>query len=320
MSPYIKDPAGFKTGDLAEIMGDGRFLLKGRADSIVKIEEKRISLPEVEARIMQSGLASDCAVVAMAGRRQYLAAAVVLNGEGREKFRGLPKFRVNRWFHDYLLQFFENVVLPKRWRFPGSIPCDAQGKKHRDDVKALFADSSDSASGTASDSTDSAEAGPEAAFSAFLARHGIPPAAVVSRAADSVEFDVAVPDGADYLDGHFPGFPLLPAVAQVDVAAHAALSFLGVPLCATRVRRLKFTDKVLPGSTVRFSVSFDPAARRVSFSASSPDGSSRRGVLARNPDSRLQARPRVRRRRCGPRAALRGPRNPADPRRRRERR
>ena len=36
ISPYIKDPDGFATGDLVEIHSDGRFLLKGRADSIVK--------------------------------------------------------------------------------------------------------------------------------------------------------------------------------------------------------------------------------------------------------------------------------------------
>ncbi|MDR0876504.1 MAG: AMP-binding protein, partial [Treponema sp.] len=75
-SPYIKEPEGFTTGDLAEILGDGRFILKGRADSIVKIEEKRISLPEMESRILQSGLAADVCVVALEDRRQYLAAAL----------------------------------------------------------------------------------------------------------------------------------------------------------------------------------------------------------------------------------------------------
>ena len=47
ISPYIKNPEGFATADLAEIFEDGRFLLKGRSDSIVKIEEKRISMTQV---------------------------------------------------------------------------------------------------------------------------------------------------------------------------------------------------------------------------------------------------------------------------------
>jgi len=138
ISPYIKDPKGFKTGDLAEIQKDGRFILKGRADSIVKIEEKRISLPEVEMRLNQSGLVADCSVVAMSDRRQYLAAAVVLNNEGKEKFKDTEKYLINRYFHDYLLQYFENVVLPKKWRFMDKIPSDVQGKKHKTEIQALF--------------------------------------------------------------------------------------------------------------------------------------------------------------------------------------
>ncbi len=139
ISPYIKDPEGFATADLAEIYDDGTFLLKGRADSVVKIEEKRISLPEVENRIMQSGLVEDVKVVALQNDvRQYLAAAIVLNGEGKKKFANTEKYLINRYFHDYLLQFFENVVIPKKWRFLDSLPVDVQGKKHKDEIIALF--------------------------------------------------------------------------------------------------------------------------------------------------------------------------------------
>ena len=138
ISPYIKDPAGFKTGDLAEMYENGTFLLKGRADSIVKIEEKRISVTEVENRLLQSGLVLDCSVVPMQDRRQYLAAAIVLNEEGKKKFEGVEKYLVNRHFHDYLLQFFENVVLPKKWRYLEKLPTDIQGKKHKPEIQALF--------------------------------------------------------------------------------------------------------------------------------------------------------------------------------------
>ena len=138
ISPYIKDPAGFKTGDLAEMHEDGTFLLKGRADSIVKIEEKRISVTEVENRLLSTGLVADCSVVPMSDRRQYLAAALVLNAEGKAKFEGTEKYLINRYFHDYLLQFFENVVLPKKWRYLEKLPTDVQGKKHKPEIQALF--------------------------------------------------------------------------------------------------------------------------------------------------------------------------------------
>lgn len=139
ISPYIKNPEGFATADLAEIFEDGRFLLKGRSDSIVKIEEKRISMTEVESRLMESGLVEDVKVVALSNDvRQYLAAAVVLNAKGREQFKDTEKFLVNRWFHDYLMKYFENVVIPKKWRFMDKLPVDVQGKKHKLEIMALF--------------------------------------------------------------------------------------------------------------------------------------------------------------------------------------
>ena len=139
ISPFIKDPAGVATADLVEIYEDGRFLLKGRADSIVKIEEKRISMTEVENRLLETGLVSEVKVVALSNDvRQYLAAAVVLNAKGREKFADTEKFEINRWFHDFLMKYFENVVIPKKWRFVEKLPSDVQGKVHKLEVMALF--------------------------------------------------------------------------------------------------------------------------------------------------------------------------------------
>lgn len=47
-SPYL--PAGHveQSADAAELQADGRFILRGRLDRIVKLEEKRISLPMLE--------------------------------------------------------------------------------------------------------------------------------------------------------------------------------------------------------------------------------------------------------------------------------
>ncbi|MBO4699839.1 AMP-binding protein [bacterium] len=139
ISPYIKDQAGFATADMAEMLENGKFLLKGRSDSIVKIEEKRISLTEVENRLLESGLVEDVKVIALSNDiRQYLAAAVVLNEKGKNEFAGREKLVLNRFFHDYLMKFFENTVIPKKWRFPEKLPTDIQGKKHKEEIAALF--------------------------------------------------------------------------------------------------------------------------------------------------------------------------------------
>ena len=139
ISPYIKDPAGFATADMAEMLENGKFLLKGRSDSIVKIEEKRISLTEVENRLLESGLVEDVKVIALSNDiRQYLAAALVLNQKGKEHFAGKEKLVLNRYFHDFLMHYFENTVIPKKWRFLDKLPTDIQGKKHKEEIAALF--------------------------------------------------------------------------------------------------------------------------------------------------------------------------------------
>lgn len=140
ISPYIKNAEGFATSDLAQFREDGKFLLKGRADSIVKIEEKRISLTEVENRLTQTGLIKEAKVIALFNEtRQYLAAALVLNEAGKKEFLGKDKYLINRYFHDYLMQYFENVTIPKRWRYLEALPADTQGKKHKEDIEKLFA-------------------------------------------------------------------------------------------------------------------------------------------------------------------------------------
>lgn len=140
ISLYIKNPEGFATADLVEFTGDGnKFLLKGRSDSIVKIEEKRISMTEVENRIMETGLVSEVKVVALSSEvRQFLAAAVVLNEEGNKKFSGTEKYLVNAYFRNFLMKYFENVVIPKKFRFVENLPADAQGKIHKEEIAALF--------------------------------------------------------------------------------------------------------------------------------------------------------------------------------------
>ena len=139
ISPYIKDPAGFATADMAEMLENGKFLLKGRSDSIVKIEEKRISLTEVENRLLESGFIEDVKVIALSNDiRQYLAAAIVLNRKGKDEFAGKEKLVLNRYFHDFLMHYFENTVIPKKWRFLDKLPTDIQGKKHKEEIAALF--------------------------------------------------------------------------------------------------------------------------------------------------------------------------------------
>lgn len=236
-SSYILEPEGFTTGDLVEIYEDGRFLLKGRADSIVKIEEKRISLPEVENRIKSSGLVQDVRVVPMSGSRQYLAAAIVLNAEGREKFKDVAKLEINNFFKKHLAQFIENTVSPKKWRYLEELPQDTQGKIKMRDIQALFGI-------------------PESPNFKILK---------MRREPGMVTLRLMFPETSDFYNGHFPAFKLLPAVAQVDMTVMLANALFGTPRVLQRIQRTKFSYPVLPDTPVNLEMTYKAETGKVLF-------------------------------------------------------
>jgi len=250
-SPYIKDPAGFETADMVEMLEDGRFLLKGRIDSVVKIEEKRISLPEIENRILLSGLAGEVCVISMKDRRrQYLAAALVLNTKGKEQFAGLEKSEINKFWREYLLQYFENIVIPKKWRYLDKLPVDTQGKKKKDDIELLF-----SGEKTTENTRGFA---------------GVSGETVIEKTESSVALEFTVPGSSPYFDGHFPDFPILPAVAQMELIIRFAARHLGTCVGLSEIRRLKFTQLIRPSSPLLLKLTKN--GRAISFTLRSRDG------------------------------------------------
>ena len=225
-SPYIKDPAGFETADMVEILDSGRFLLKGRIDSVVKIEEKRISFTEVECRILETGLVSDVCVIALEGKRQYLAAALVFNDKGRAKFDGLGKHEINSFWREHLLQFFENMIIPKKWRYMYTLPTNAQGKKMKDDIKALFCKEKNFLPG-------------------FSNLNGVN---VIEKSENTAVVEFSIPPDNLYFDGHFPEFSLLPAVAQMELLVRFASGFFGAGIDIAEMRRIKFVKFIRPNT------------------------------------------------------------------------
>jgi len=254
-SPYIKDPAGFETADMVEIREDGRFLLKGRIDSVVKIEEKRVSFTEMESRILQSGFAADVCVISLEDKRQYLAAAIVFNNKGKERFAGLEKHEINTFWREYLLQYFENIVIPKKWRYPETLPLDAQGKKKKEDIELLFSGEKEVADNTALTSAGFGALGKEK---------------IIEKTENSVSLEFVIPDNSPYFDGHFPEFHLLPAVAQAELVIRFAARHLGTDIEISEIKRVKFTNFIRPGMTILLKLTKNE--KNISFNLSSPGG------------------------------------------------
>jgi acyl-coenzyme A synthetase/AMP-(fatty) acid ligase len=123
--------------DAAEALPDGRFRLMGRLDRIVKLEEKRVSLPELEAALEEHPWVARAAVVPLEYPRPNLGAVVVL---AKDLPHGVPAERrqLGQTLRRHLGQRFEPVALPKRWRFVDELPYNDRGKLTHTALAALF--------------------------------------------------------------------------------------------------------------------------------------------------------------------------------------
>lgn len=75
---------------------------------------------------------------------------------------------------------------------------------------------------------------------------------------------LVTPDLAGFA-GHFPDFPILPGVVQIDWAVHYAQEFLLLDEPVIRVERLKFTCPISPNTPLQLSLIYDAGKASVDF-------------------------------------------------------
>ncbi|MDO9225009.1 MAG: AMP-binding protein [Pseudomonadota bacterium] len=138
VSPFLPDTTPLTTGDAAELLEDGRFHLLGRLDRIVKIEEKRLSLAEMEARLSGHPWVREAALVVLNNRRQRLGAVLVLDDAGRRALENSGRAACAQTLRGYLARWFDAVLLPRHWRYPDALPYNERGKLAAADLVRQF--------------------------------------------------------------------------------------------------------------------------------------------------------------------------------------
>jgi acyl-CoA synthetase (AMP-forming)/AMP-acid ligase II len=265
-SPHLPDEDWFALADRARSASGQRFVLCGRSDRIVKIEEKRISLTAMENALTASGLAGEARVVLcdpVAGERQRLAAFVVPSAAGRAVLEAQGKPALNARLRAALGTTVEMVALPRRWRYLDRLPVNAQGKTT---VAALLALLDKDGAATAPD-TDP--------------RPGLPRVRELERAPTRVLLELTAPMLLRYFDGHFDVAPILPGVVQVEWAIHYGRAYFALPPVFKSINALKFQQVILPEQPVLLELMHDTVKGGLNFRFSSEAGqhSSGRVVL-----------------------------------------
>lgn len=139
-SPFSGQPGWLTMGDQVTFAAPGQFVLLGRGDHLAKIEDKRVSLAEIERYLCESDLVEEAAAVALDdGGRQYVGAVVQLNAAGAAELAHRGRRALNQALKAALRTRIEPIALPRKFRYVDTMPVDAQGKRQHAALEDLFA-------------------------------------------------------------------------------------------------------------------------------------------------------------------------------------
>jgi len=137
----VKSPFSFKRryvmGDGVEISPDGRrFRLLGRMDRLVKINEERVDLEEMERAMRGMDGIAEASLVKLSGGHGDILGAVVVPRKMPSGPDGKRKAALE--LRSRLIPVFPKGTVPKKYRYVESLPRNPQGKVRAADLAALF--------------------------------------------------------------------------------------------------------------------------------------------------------------------------------------
>jgi len=254
-SPFVHAglPRPLETADLVALNEDGSFAHLGRADGIVKIGGRRVSIQEVEDQLRQQPEVEDVAVVAIpapGARGHQLLAALA------------PASLDTQALKSALLEKFEPTCLPRRFVCVDLLPRDLNGKAPRERILGLFDLRSDGRPknwtlgwGRAMKSTEGET--------------------------ESLEIPVCVPEDYAWFEGHFEEYPVLAGAVQLKELVLPTVARAFPELGAVRrMSRIKFSGRITPGNDLSIRVERDARKGRVGFEIRKGGEVCSRGLLS----------------------------------------
>jgi len=215
--------------DIVEKTGENTFLLKGRGDRMVKIAEERVSLPEMEEKLREYKYIEKSYVTTLNSKeRTVICAMLTLNGSGKEYIINNGRHQFILELKQYLLNYFPNVVLPRKIRIVNDIPVNIQGKYIKNDITSMF-------------------------------ESNIPEPIMQNIIKTDSRFcaDLTFLKDSSYFNGHFPEHPILPGVMQIYFVMQFIKQYFNMTANDYHILKLKFSNLILPNTPVRFELNRD---------------------------------------------------------------
>lgn len=213
-SPYF-DESELELNDELEFFEDG-FFVKGRNDRIVKIQEKRISLDEIERDLNKSNLVKKSYCLKLGDK---LCSAIILNNKGEKFLENFGKLELIKAIKKSAPL---NIITPKKWRFLTNLPTNERGKIDGARVKEWF-----------------------------NTNVTYPNIVKLENDGQNAEITLIFPKNSNFFKGHFPDFPILPGVVQLFFAKEFARDIFNLYFVPQKVKKVKFSSIIKPEMKVK---------------------------------------------------------------------
>ena len=248
-SGHLADPGWWLSQDRVRALPDGNFQLLGRADRIVKIEERRVSLDALERDLCADPAIAEARVLVLPGAREQLAAVIVPTDPALLSMSPAERRVFTHRISASLAHAHDAVTRPRRWRLCGALPINAQGKVTQMALQALF-------------------------------QPHVPEATWELRGPVQATLSLKLDPALKVFEGHFPQAAILPGVAQLDWAIHFGRQCFSLPPVFGGMDQLKFQQVARPGDVLTLELSADPDKGTLGFRYTSAVGVHSSGRVA----------------------------------------
>ncbi|MFK5951062.1 MAG: AMP-binding protein [Methylococcales bacterium] len=240
-STYLVGKKAYKMDDRLKLLKNKQFELLGRLDRIVKIEEKRLSLDELESALKGVEWIEQCYSLLIAAKRDKIAVVLVLTPSGEAFLQQQGRADFIKQVRKQLMSHFETVVLPKKWLFINTLPLTPQCKINQQLLIQLLS----------------------------LDPLYSPQILSCNYQAQSIALQCRISLGLLYFNGHFPEQPILPGVTQLAWAEQLAKIFFNISLPFLRMEVVKFKKIIEPNMLVDIHLSWKPETGKLYFEITS---------------------------------------------------